>query len=147
MQPLAVGVDVVPGDRIQRIGVAMPGIVDGGFAGHKSRRGRSLRAQHHVVNLALTRGKVAIDRHGAGDIRGVHAAFAGRIHHHDVSIGQRSRVVGVVQGGRIDARADDRRVRGPLASLGHQLSQNLAGNGALGHAGSGGLHHDPLRGH
>ena len=86
-------VDVVPSDRIQRIGIAMIRIVDRRFPGDKRGYRRALSTQHHVINLSLPRRKVSIHRHGPRNVGGIHAVLACSVHNHNVAVSQRSRVL------------------------------------------------------
>ena len=55
MQVFAVGVDVVVGGGVERVGVVPVAVVDGGLAGDECVDRGLLRAEHDVVDLALAR--------------------------------------------------------------------------------------------
>ena len=46
--------------------------------------GEDLRAQDNVVDLALARGEVSVDRQRARDVGGVHRILAGCVDHHHI---------------------------------------------------------------
>ena len=137
----AVGVHVVEGDGVEGVGKAVVGVVDMGAAGDEGIHGGGLRAQYDLVDFALAGGEVAVDGHGAGDVRGVHGVFASGIDQKNVAGLHGAAVFGVVKDGGVGAGADDGRVAGAFAAVGHEVREEDAGGGALGHAGMDGGDH------
>ncbi len=146
VQILAMRVDVVVGHGIERIRILAVAVIDRRLVDHEGRDRRLLRAEHNVVNLALPRSEVPVDRNSPGDVGRIHRKLARRVHHRDIAILHGARIFCVMQRCRVDARAHDGRVGWPLASLLEPHRGHFAGDGALGYAGLHIAHHGALRG-
>ena len=143
VEVFAVGVDVVEGDFVERIGDvggAFVDVAEAVFAGDEGGGGGLLGAEDDVVDLALTGREVAVDGHGSGDVGGVHAVFAGFIDDDDVAGLHDAIVRGVVEGGGVWAGTDDGGVAGTLAAFSHHFFDLDAGDGSLADAGVDGAH-------
>ena len=106
-----------------------------------------LRAQDDFVDLALARSEVAVHRQGAGDVAGVSAVGTGHVHHHHVAILHLVPVLIVVENGGKESRADDGRVRRPLAAAALKFILHQGGNLVFPHAGLYRLHGGQVRFH
>src|SRR5208337_1624487 len=132
MQVFSVGVDVVVRYSVERVGVLPVTIIDRGLAGDEGVDCSPLRAEDNVVDLPLSRGEAAVGGNGACDVGSVHRVLACGVDHDDVAVFNGAGVFGVVQGGGVDARADNGRVARALAPVLHPSRGHLAGDGSFG---------------
>ena len=84
-----------------------------------------LCGQHHLVQVFLGAGELAIGGEGAGDVRGIAVQFATRVDQHQLAIANRRHIGAVMQHTGVGTRGDDGGVGGKLRAVQTELVQQL----------------------